>query len=68
MSYDRWKTTNPADEFLGPEPPFCSIYGEPCLHDGQECDGRCLREVRSAEDSDAASDRGCWECHQRRDQ
>jgi DnaJ-class molecular chaperone len=29
MTYDNWKTTNPADEFLGPEPeeeecPLCS--------------------------------------------
>jgi len=23
MSYDTWRTTNPADEFLGPEPPPC---------------------------------------------
>jgi hypothetical protein len=27
MTYDNWKTTNPADEFLGPEPcPFCGGY------------------------------------------
>ena len=23
MGYDTWKATNPADEFLGPEPPPC---------------------------------------------
>lgn len=23
MSYDHWKTTNPADDELGPEPPPC---------------------------------------------
>jgi hypothetical protein len=25
MTYDNWKTTNPADEFLGPEP--CEVCG-----------------------------------------
>jgi hypothetical protein len=23
MTYDHWKTTNPVDEYLGPEPPPC---------------------------------------------
>ena len=25
MSYDDWKTTDPLDEFLGPEPPPCEL-------------------------------------------
>jgi hypothetical protein len=39
MSYDHWKTTNPADEWLGPEPESarlsCGCYGEcdPYAHD-----------------------------------
>jgi hypothetical protein len=62
-----YRSESEATEAISGFPPFCSIYGEPCLHDGQECDERCLREVRSAEDSDEASDRGDFECHQARD-
>jgi hypothetical protein len=51
-----------------PEPMWCSIYGKECLCYGKECDDRCMREVRSAEDSDEASDKGDFQCHQRRDQ
>jgi len=25
VTYDSWKATNPADEFLGPEPPPCQL-------------------------------------------
>lgn len=28
-SYDHWKTTNPADEFTGPEPPPCELHFGP---------------------------------------
>lgn len=35
MTYDTWKTTNPNDKFLGPEPPPCELpwpKGRPELH------------------------------------
>jgi hypothetical protein len=32
MTYDHWKTTNPADEFLGPDPNDCEEE-EPIMRD-----------------------------------
>ena len=29
MTYDNWKTTDPADQFLGPEPPPCELFHGP---------------------------------------
>lgn len=34
MTYDQWKTTNPADDCLGPEPcPICAGTGYVVEHD-----------------------------------
>ena len=58
MSYDQWKTTNPADEFLGPSPDevyICitcgaeRLYDDPCAvapytKQGQDCRWRLVDE------------------------
>lgn len=60
----RWALTAADDA----DPPLCPFYRKDCPHDGQECGEGCVLEERSAEDSDEASDRGDFECHQERDQ
>lgn len=40
MSYDTWKATNPADEWLGPEPYGEAMEDRPC--DFEKFSGECL--------------------------
>lgn len=62
MTYDHWKTTNPEDEFLGPEPPPCergypvgSIHKHPrypsghCVECGAEAHEGCKHELAVGE-------------------
>lgn len=45
MSYDHWKTTNPADEFLGPEPEDCQLQALKVEYDRRDA---YLNNVRKA--------------------
>ena len=74
MTYDHWKTTNPDDEFLGPdrdeEDNFeeCDVCGA-ITEDLDWLGGylvcpKCLAN----KEEDEAADRGDWQCHQERDQ
>ena len=52
MGYDHWKATNPADEFLGPEPldeELVGLYGEEALElAGMDQAGAKARRVAAA--------------------
>ena len=78
MTYDHWKTTNPDDEFLGPDPEEEDDFNE-CDDCGELSDNLdwldkhgkhllCPACMRKAEQQDEAADRGDHECHQERDQ
>ena len=72
MTYDHWKTTNLADEELGPEPlTECDCCGEMkagCINtttygmDVHACP-MCCGEM---EDNDSCADLGDWRYHQGR--
>ena len=73
MTYDHWKTTNPDDQFLGPDPEDEDDFDECdcCGNPSEELDwcgnSLCCPKCRNADDDEDA-DRGDFECHQERDQ
>lgn len=42
MNYDNWKTTNPEDEWLGPEPPPCERGYKPIHNHPRWPSGDCI--------------------------
>ena len=71
MTYDHWKTTNPDDEFLGPDPDDDIIECDVCGDPSEDLDwhGKYLACPKCREvEEDEVADRGDFECHQWRDQ
>jgi hypothetical protein len=67
MTYDHWKTTNPADEFSGPEPEKVSMYRpkpedlKPVLGSNPECPSRWyIHDAYGEYDGPYASEAECW--------